>query len=238
MDSEKKFEIELKNLYSNQPEITIGFADMSGHLNPIYNGFTHAVSIMRRLPGTIIDRLAEKGPTPEYFNLYHQVNRELTDAVQSVSGFISSRGFKSLPIDPTKLDTELDESRHDTLRTTFSHKMAAVLSGNGWIGKTDLFISKKFGPRVRLATVLTDYPLKPESPVITQSRCGNCRVCVDACPAQAANGLLWNTSVDRDEFYNAHLCREKCRELSWKNLKEEISICGICVSVCPIGKSL
>ena len=41
----------------------------------------------------------------------------------------------------------------------FPHKTAANMAGLGFIGKSVLFISNEFGPRVRLATVLTDAPL-------------------------------------------------------------------------------
>jgi ferredoxin len=36
--------------------------------------------------------------------------------------------------------------------------------------------------------------------------------------------------------YDAEKCRKKCRELSKINFGKEMSICGVCISVCPIGK--
>jgi len=36
------------------------------------------------------------------------------------------------------------------------HKTAATQSGLGWIGKTAVFVSARFGAAVRLATVFTD----------------------------------------------------------------------------------
>ena len=35
-----------------------------------------------------------------------------------------------------------------------SHKMVATRAGLGWIGKADLFISSRFGPRLRLVSIL------------------------------------------------------------------------------------
>jgi epoxyqueuosine reductase QueG len=40
-----------------------------------------------------------------------------------------------------------------------SHKMVATRAGLGWIGKTDLFVSNKYGPRVRLASIRIDAPV-------------------------------------------------------------------------------
>jgi epoxyqueuosine reductase QueG len=144
--------------------------------------------------------------------------------------------ISTISIEPTFSDDELDDEYYKTLRADVSHKMVATRAGLGWIGKTDLFISKKFGPRLRLATILTDYPLDCVNVPIDESRCGKCTLCVDKCPAQAANGIPWNIHVAREEFYNPFKCREKCLELSWQNMKQHISICGICVSVCPLGK--
>ena len=121
-------------------------------------------------------------------------------------------------------------------RTNFSHKMVATRAGLGWIGKTDLLVSEKFGPRLRLATVLTNYRFDNLGIPITESRCGKCGICVEACPSQAANGNSWNVSLDRDQFYDAFKCRDMCRKLSLERLDKEISICGICVCVCPKGQ--
>jgi epoxyqueuosine reductase len=71
---------------------------------------------------------------------------------------------------------------------------------------------------------------------IDKSKCGKCDICVQKCPAQAANGILWDISTDRDLFFNAHKCREKCSELAKSRLNLDSRICGICVSVCPLGK--
>ncbi len=124
-----------------------------------------------------------------------------------------------------------------TLRHYFSHKMVGTRAGLGWIGKSDLFVSVKFGPRLRLASILVDFPLKPLEPPIDSSRCGKCNVCVEACPAKAATGKLWNIKVDRDEFYDAYKCRDKAKEISLAATgQNEDEICGICIAVCPAGR--
>lgn len=84
--------------------------------------------------------------------------------------------------------------------------------------------------------MLTDYKFEKLGKPATKSRCGKCVVCVDKCPAQAAVGTLWHTLIDRDEFFNAVKCRDTCQKRTAEYLHKEISICGICISVCPIGK--
>ena len=112
------------------------------------------------------------------------------------------------------------------------NKMVATRPGSGWIGKTDLFISKQFGPRLRLVSILLKTPVKSKSKPVNISCCGNCNICVDSCPAKASNGKLWNITVDREEFFDPWKCH--CAEFGRTRLGMDARICGICVAVCPI----
>jgi epoxyqueuosine reductase len=222
--------------FGNKDLYITGFADVRGLLIDQYRGFHYALAIARRLDDTIIDEI-KNGPTQRYYSLYRLINDELSAKITAVSDYLTKAGIDNVPIKPTFEDQDLEREYYDTLRTPFSHKLAATRAGIGWIGKTDLLITHAFGPRVRLATILLEHnhrAFELGTP-ITASACGSCAVCVEACPAQAANGKPWDTTIDRDEFYNAFKCREKCRELSKKNMNIENSICGICVSVCPMG---
>jgi epoxyqueuosine reductase QueG len=133
--------------------------------------------------------------------------------------------------------TEFDQYL-PTLRYELSHKMVATRAGLGWIGKTDLFISKEFGARLRLASILIDAEVSPEPNPINKSRCSKCNICVERCPANAATGQLWDINTDRDIFFDAFKCREKCSEFGRTHLKIDRRICGICIAVCPIGRKV
>jgi epoxyqueuosine reductase len=227
-----------KLIENNLPQNTdylAGYSDLRGLLPAKYEGFNYAIVLARRLDDRIINSIAD-GPNIDYFNHYQEVNNELNLVARNLADAISSLGSKALVIASTSHDKDLDENYSQTLRTDFSHKMASTRAGLGWIGKTALFISEQFGPRMRLATVLTDYHLPYCKEPIYESQCGSCDLCVRECPAQAANGKHWNVHVDRDEFFDAFACRKKARELSRNNLNKEISLCGRCVSVCPVGK--
>ena len=92
------------------------------------------------------------------------------------------------------------DRRKDTfiskLYALFNHKMAATSAGIGWVGKNGLLISPEHGPRLSLATVLTDAPLAPDAPV-EAGRCGECTLCRDHCPSGAITGAEWSR---RDPF--------------------------------------
>jgi len=212
-----------------------GFADLKGLLVPELSSFRYGIAIMRRLDADIIDGIME-GPTLEYFNLYNNVNDELTGKITVIESELHALGINARGMHPTKSDSEINRDSAGTLRTGFSHKMTGTRAGLGWIGKTDLFISEKYGPRIRLASILVDADITPGREPVSESRCGACDLCVKSCPAGAATGTPWNTTLDRDVFFNAFKCREHCRSVSRKNIDKEISLCGICVSVCPVGK--
>ena len=225
----------INNILPRKTDYLIGYANLKGLLPEKYRGLGYAVVLGRRLDDRIIDAILD-GPNIAYYNHYEEVNLELAKVAHDLADAIRLQGSKSLVIEPTIQDKDIDKNFIKTLRFDFSHKMAATRAGLGWIGKTALFISKQYGPRVRLVTVLTDYPLPYCTEPINESQCGSCDLCVRHCPAQAANGKIWNIDVDRNEFFDPFACLKKARELSYQNFNKETSLCGKCIVVCPIGK--
>ena len=211
-------------------------ADLDGLLQDPYKEYRYALVIAKKLDDRVIDSI-RNGPNVGYYDLYNETNNYLSDLVVKVADELKGLGVNSIAIKPTMNDRELSENYKKTLRTNFSHKMAATRAGIGWIGKTDLLVTKEFGPRVRLATLLTKVPIGKCGTPIDKSRCGKCDRCIEACPTNAGNGLLWNINVDRDEFYNPFKCRKYCLEISKRNIDRDISLCGICISACPVGTS-
>ncbi|HOG82965.1 MAG TPA: hypothetical protein PK651_11335 [Smithellaceae bacterium] len=225
---------EVINILPDQENHVVGFADMGDLIRDHYP-YRYAVVVGKRLDDAIVDAI-EDGPTMPYYELYNSTNDELNLITAKISRFLTQNGIPCLQIKATVQEADIPAGFGKTLRMNFSHKMAATRAGLGWIGKTDLLVSKAFGPRIRLATVLTHQPIEPCGTPITESRCGACDICVRLCPGEAANGKLWNSTLDRDEFYNAFRCMEACRRLSQERLNRNVHLCGICVSVCPLGK--
>jgi len=63
-------------------------------------------------------------------------------------------------------------------------RLAAVAAGLGEIGYSKVFLSPQFGPRQRLALLITDAPLEPD-PLFDGEICDRCMQCVEQCSAQA-----------------------------------------------------
>lgn len=219
----------------NRDTFSYGFADLEGLLSPEYSGFRSGISILRKLDDSIIDSISS-GPTGEYYRLYESVNRELGEVSSSIESLLNQNNIRCKAVPPTFHDARLDASYMETLTVPLSHKMVATRAGLGWIGKTDLFISEVYGPRVRLCSVLLEDKIEPVSFPVEKSRCGKCMVCVNACPGKTATGKEWDINTYRNEFFDPFKCRDYCRKTAKERLGIEISICGICISVCPIGK--
>ncbi|OGV85822.1 MAG: hypothetical protein A3K19_33785 [Lentisphaerae bacterium RIFOXYB12_FULL_65_16] len=64
-------------------------------------------------------------------------------------------------------------------------RIAAFAAGLGEIGYSKMFLSREFGPRQRIALLLTDAPLDPDPLMPCGTLCDRCMDCVKACTAGA-----------------------------------------------------
>lgn len=67
-----------------------------------------------------------------------------------------------------------------------SDRAVAERAGIGWSGKNCSIITPEFGSWVYLGEMLTDIPFPPDVPV--EESCGDCTICIDACPTGALVG--------------------------------------------------
>lgn len=183
--------------------------------------FPRAVSVGMQLNDAIVDQHHPEEPRRQslyWHHVYEVVTRALDFLAYDLGRWLTDRGFKTLPI-PASTPYHFDK-----LEGIFSHKLAAHLAGVGWIGKSCLLLTDRFGPRVRFASVLTDAPLATGS--VIDKPCGKCHVCVDACPVRAFTGEEFRSGEGREVRFNAFKCSEYRRDHP----------CGLCVSSCPKGR--
>jgi len=64
-------------------------------------------------------------------------------------------------------------------------RIAAFCAGLGEIGYSKMFLSPEFGPRQRLAAIITDAPLDPDPLYEGPRLCDRCMACVNACTVHA-----------------------------------------------------
>ncbi len=66
-----------------------------------------------------------------------------------------------------------------------SVRLIAAGCGLGEVGYSKVFLTKKFGPRVRLGLIFTDCELEPDPILETGTICTHCGACVRECPGNA-----------------------------------------------------
>lgn len=204
----------------------VGFSCVSDVLPEGLKHLSYAVTIVFRLSDQIINDIRE-GPTYTYFHHYRHVNYLLDQMALKVSNQLQKWGYLAMAVPASQTVNSAE------YKGLFPHKTAATMAGLGWIGKNGLFISQVHGPRVRLATVLTEMPLPVVAPV-EQSRCGSCDLCVSACPALALRGENWFPGIQGERLVDVRACSTHMKN-AYKHIGRGV-VCGICISVCPWGK--
>jgi len=111
-------------------------------------------------------------------------------------------------------------------------RAVAQRAGLGWYGKNTNILTKGWGSWVFLAEIVTNLPLKTDTPLKTN--CGNCEICLHACPTQAlpAPYVLDNTRCI--SFLTIELRGSIPLELR-PLMGNLIFGCDICQEVCPVN---
>jgi len=133
-------------------------------------------------------------------------------------------------------------------------KDAAVLGGLGCIGKNNLLVTPRFGPRIRLRVMLL-YEDLPSLGILDFDPCTDCKeYCRKACPQHAFDNKIYshqelklNALPGRTGVYS----RAECNLQMEKNQRNgrvvdiagsgkkgrEVKFCRNCEMACPVGKS-
>jgi epoxyqueuosine reductase len=192
----------------------VGFADLEGFLDPDIAHLRKAVSI------GVCKNLNEKTVA-------------LLSALQKkAAAILKKRGFRYLCIPPDS--DRIKGTFISKLYPLLTHKVAATSAGIGWIGRNGLLITPEYGPRLSLATVLTEAPIKAGDPV-EECLCGDCRLCIEHCPSGAITGKDWSRTKPFVEFVRSGDCRnhkKKSRAVEGK------PNCGLCINICPYGRKV
>ena len=140
------------------------------------------------------------------------LNGRLNRAVHELSILFRQKGYRSLPL------PAVGPSDQRFLTALLSYKHAAELAGLGRIGRHSLLITPTFGPRVRLACLLTEASLEP-SPLVHKEYCTNCDACIQECPVQALQVPNQGDAYSMNKF--------ACRTYRQAGLT-----CSVCMKAC------
>jgi epoxyqueuosine reductase len=104
----------------------------------------------------------------------------------------------------------------------------ATLAGLGWVGKSGMFVSKVYGPRLRLKGVLTEADIGEPCEILGDERCRECTECMKACPV----GAISKDGLDKKK------CEASATNHRQFSRKYNIyAYCTACIVACPVGKT-
>lgn len=109
----------------------------------------------------------------------------------------------------------------------------AYLCGIGFVGKNNTFITEKYGSYIFLGEIITSLNLESDEPI--DKDCGQCNMCIKACP----QGLLKENKIENNFNKCLSYITQK-KELSddeIKSINGRIFGCDICQDVCPLNKN-
>jgi epoxyqueuosine reductase len=121
----------------------------------------------------------------------------------------------------------VDENQH-------VDREAAARAGVGFYGKNTMIITRRHGSWVVLGTLVTDVEIEV-SPALGLD-CGECRLCIDACPTGALDepGVLDATRCLSYWTQSRHGVPEPYRQ----ELGDRVYGCDICQDVCPWNRGV
>jgi len=189
-------------------------------------GLPYAISMVIPLSPYVVSEI-DSSPTHSYFHHYRTVNAYIDRCQREMGLLLQSEGYRYLPIPASQSINTPDRYFEGRL----SHKMAACMAGLGYIGKSNLFISYKYGPAVRLSTILCDCDELAGDPITPKDDCGSCTVCQTACPAGAIKGVNWVDADSRLDMFDPQKCSDYMKS-AFKMIGRG-AVCGICMAKCP-----
>jgi len=204
----------------------VGFGNLDELPDDVRGGLPVGISVAVVYPPEVIRGISEL-PTQEYREWYDKLNERLDMIVSRGAELLREMGYKAIA-----QTREYVGSGENSDNTTLPHKTVATRAGIGWIGKSALLVTDKYGSAIRLSSILTDTPLYTVLP-INKSRCGDCMVCTNACPGKAVSGKAWEVGLYRDEFFDPVKCRTTARDRAKQGFGGDITICGKCIEICP-----
>jgi epoxyqueuosine reductase QueG len=222
MDSEtEKLAKELRKTAEDYGARAFGIADLEALkrkeprlLHRVPGDYSRAVVFGMRLQRSVLEDITDR-PTPLYFHHYRQLNYQLDRAALVIADKIQGFGFRALAIPASQVVEKNPPLGH------ISHKLLGWAAGVGFIGRCTLLVHPRFGAEMRYVSVLTDAPLRADTPFVGE--CATCKACIEVCPAGAVK--------ERREDFDLEACYRKLTEFT-KIPYIGQHICGVCVKAC------
>lgn len=175
----------------------------------------------------LIYPMAATAPSMVYKELYDTSNRIMDNMGYFFASYINTeKKYRALYFPRDCYDGMESLLRHG--EAAFSHVIAGYYAGVGTIGDSHNLITREFGPRIRLVSVITDAPIEPDG-MIEGSYCIHCGLCLKKCPAQCFKD---NGKRDLGIY---HFEKDNCTRHHIDLIAQHRFPCGY---FCPVGEDL
>jgi ferredoxin len=126
-------------------------------------------------------------PSYTYFCYHGLLNAQFIQIpLYEVACFLEDHGWEAVPYYAGVPESQpaIEPLREGAVapNVQLAIRIAGVAAGLGEIGWSKVFLHRKFGPRVRLHSVITDLELESDPLVEPGSICDRCMLCVEGCP--------------------------------------------------------
>lgn len=204
-DTSMRLTQEIKSLILSKGIDMVGVASVDrwkyappGYYTPDYymSEVRAVISMARHIPDGVCDvwgNWNQPGRTvgPYLHYGYGMPNFDMARVIHLVCKHIQRQGYRALAHPVATFSHYRDPSIYRqpyTTRPDFSQMHTAVAAGLGEFGRQGIFLSTRFGPRVRLASIFTTAPLQIDpmysgQPLCRPELCGN--RCTRVCPVDA-----------------------------------------------------
>lgn len=197
--------------YAKSIDVKVGYAKLTQEL--IFKNhvvlFDNAIVLSMEMDREKID----KAPSLETGKMVIRTYDELGIRANKIAKFVRKEGFAAEACHP--------------LGGPIGFVPLALSAGMGWVGRHGLLITPDFGPRHRLAAVLTNItniPIKDENPhQWVGEYCSTCGRCIRTCPSEA----ILETPISKEDGKKTHIIMDKCFPVFAEGYG-----CSVCVKEC------
>jgi epoxyqueuosine reductase len=196
------------------------FSDAPAGFHPtdIYKDCRSVIVFLKKMPEGAI----KSGDPVVYTHTAEFLYKFLNRVGMDLCFELEKNGITAVPV-PTDVPYMHYEPERMHGMGILSMRHSARNAGLGILGRNTLLINKDLGNLAYIGAILTVAALEPD-PIVTDLHCPpNCRLCLDACPVKALDGITVN--------------QERCRKHS--NLEHlrgwDLYTCSKCRMVCPFS---
>jgi epoxyqueuosine reductase len=185
------------------------------HPHDIYSKSKSVVVFLKRMPA---DAINAENPVV-YSHSAHTLYSLLDTIALNLCLVLEKEGIHAVPV-PTDIPYLYWDEENKRGMGILSLRHSAYNAGLGILGRNTLLINRELGNLVYIGAILIDKVVEPD-PIVDDFACPpNCRLCLDACPVHALDGV----TVDQK------LCRERSCVVHAREW--DIYACAKCRQVC------